>query len=52
MCLRNGVPFQTLKVVTDHLFAPAQEQEYQDNFLAAMKRLDEAMDVYLDLMEE
>lgn len=52
VCLRNGVPFQTLKVVTDHLFAPAQEQEYQDNFLVAMKRLDEAMDVYLDLMEE
>ena len=52
VCLRNGIPFQTMKVVTDHLFAPAQEQEYQDNFPAAMERLDEMMDVYLDLMEE
>ena len=52
VCMRNDVPFQAFKVVTDHLFAEHQEEEYQNNFDDAMALLNEAVAVYLDLMEE
>ncbi len=52
VCLRNGIPFQAFKVVTDHLFAERQDQEYQENVETAMARLTDAVGVYLDLMEE
>lgn len=52
VCMRNGVAFQAFKVVTDHLFAAHQEEEYRDNFADAMALLHEAVRVYLDLMEE
>ena len=52
VCMRNGIPFQAFKVVTDHLFAAHQEEEYQENFDGAMALLNEAVAVYLDLMEE
>ena len=52
VCLRNGVPFLTFKVVTDHLFAAHQEEEYRENFDAAIPLLDAAVQTYLDLMED
>ncbi len=52
VCLRNGVPFQAFKVVSDHLFADCQEAEYQENCGSAMARLNEAVADYLDWMEE
>lgn len=47
VCLRNRVPFRCLKAVSDHLFSPAQEQEYQTNFSAAMDALDTAVTALL-----
>ena len=52
VCLRNGIAFQAFKVVTDHLFAAHQENEYQENFDEAMALLNDAVAVYLDLMED
>ena len=43
VCLRNGVPFRSLKIVSDHLFHPSQYEEYQANLPAAVKRLNEAL---------
>ncbi len=43
VCLRNGVPFRCLKVVSDHLFHPAQYEEYQANLPAAVVRLNGAL---------
>ena len=43
VCLRNGVPFHCLKVVSDHLFHPSQYEEYQANLPGAVKRLNEAL---------
>ena len=52
MCLRAGVPFQTLKVVSDHLFSDRQDAEYAGNFEDAMACLDGAVKTYLELMED
>lgn len=43
VCLRWGLPCYVLKVVSDHLFAPDQDREYQENFAAAMEALDGAV---------
>ncbi len=47
VCARSGVEFHTLKVVSDHLFHPAQYDEYQANLPAAVARLDRAMAILL-----
>ena len=52
VCLRAGVPFQTLKVVSDHLFSDRQDAEYAGNFEDAMACLDGAVKTYLELMED
>lgn len=52
VCLRNEIPFQALKVVTDHLFSAHQDAEYCDNFEDAMEQLTGAVAMYLDLMED
>lgn len=52
VCLRNTIPFQAFKVVTDHLFGARQDEEYQANVETAMASLNDAVGVYLDLMEE
>lgn len=43
VCLRHGLPFLALKSVSDHLFSPCQDKEYQENFPAAMAALDRAV---------
>jgi len=43
VCLRNKIPFHCLKVVSDHLFHPAQYEEYQANLPGAAARLNEAL---------
>lgn len=43
VCLRNGVPFHCLKVVSDHLFHPSQYEEYQANVPMAVERLSKAL---------
>ncbi len=43
VCLRNGLPFLCLKAVSDHLFAPDQGREYEENLSAAMAALDGAV---------
>lgn len=48
VCLRNNVPFRAIKAVSDHLFSPAQEAEYQANFSRTMTALDEAVIALLD----
>lgn len=48
VCLRNGVAFMALKSVSDHLFSPAQEMEYQQNFQRAMEALDAAVATVLE----
>lgn len=45
VCLRNNVPFRSLKIVSDHLFNPSQYEEYQANLPAAVTRLNEALAV-------
>jgi len=45
VCLRNNIPFRSLKIVSDHLFHPSQYEEYQANLPAAVKRLNEALAV-------
>ncbi len=47
VCLRNSVTFLALKSVSDHLFSPCQEREYQENFSAAMATLDQAVSTLL-----
>ena len=47
VCLRNGVPFRSLKIVSDHLFHPSQYEEYQANLPAAVRRLNEALAVLI-----
>lgn len=49
VCLRNKVPFHSLKVVSDHVFHQSQYEEYQANVPAAVERLSQALAV---LMEE
>lgn len=43
VCLRHTLPFLALKSVSDHLFSPCQDKEYQENFPVAMAALDEAV---------
>lgn len=43
VCLRSGIPFRCLKVVSDHLFHPSQYEEYQANLPAAVERLNRAL---------
>ena len=45
VCLRNNVPFHSLKIVSDHLFHPSQYEEYQANLPSAVIRLNEALAV-------
>ena len=52
VCLRNAIPFQEFKVVTDHLFARNQDEEYRENFDGALEELHDAVGAYLDWMEE
>ncbi len=47
VCLRNGVPFHCLKVVSDHLFHPSQYEEYQANLPAAVERLNTALAILI-----
>lgn len=47
VCLRNQVPFHCLKVVSDHLFHPAQYEEYRANLPAAAERLNRALVILL-----
>lgn len=49
VCLRNGVPFRSVKVVSDHLFHPSQYEEYQANLPAAVAKLDRALAAAMDL---
>lgn len=51
VCLRNTLPFLALKSVSDHLFSPCQDREYQENFPAAMTALDRAVTAVLKEME-
>lgn len=48
VCLRSGVPFHCLKVVSDHLSNPAQYQEYQHNLPAAVARLGCGLELLLE----
>ena len=48
VCLRNSLPFQAVKAVSDHLFSPAQDAEYRENFQQAMARLDDAVAAILE----
>lgn len=43
VCARWGVPFYCLKVVSDHLFHPAQYEEYTANLPAAVLTLNRAL---------
>lgn len=43
VCLRNTLPCMVLKSVSDHLFSPAQDVEYRENFHSAMAALDQAV---------
>ena len=52
VCLRNGISFQALKVVSDHLFAEKQNEEYETNVAAAMETLNAAVYAYLTGMED
>ncbi len=45
VCLRSGVPFHSLKIVSDHLFHPSQHEEYQKNLPTVTTRLNEALAV-------
>lgn len=47
VCLRCGVPFRCIRVVSDHLFHPAQYEEYQANLPAAVARLGQALELLL-----
>ena len=47
VCLRSGVPFRCLKVVSDHLSNPAQYRQYQHNLHDAVERLNRALAVLL-----
>lgn len=48
VCLRAGVPFHCLKIVSDHLFHPAQYEEYQRNLPAVTARLNRALALLLN----
>lgn len=48
VCGRNGVPFHSLKCVSDHLFHPSQYEEYEANLPAAVRRLNQALAVLME----
>ena len=50
VCLRHGLPCVVLKAVSDHLFVPDQDREYQTNFADAMAALDGAVAAVLKEM--
>lgn len=52
VCMRNEIPFVSFKVVSDHLFGEHQDVEYEENVRDVMMRLNDAVCVYLDLMED
>ena len=52
VCLRNGVDCMVIKSVSDHLFAPDQDVEYQENFARAMDALDAAVAAILQQLED
>lgn len=51
VCLRNGVPFRCIRVVSDHLFHPSQYEEYQANLPAAVAALNRALAAAMDIKE-
>ena len=48
VCLRHGLPCTVVKSVSDHLFSPCQDREYQENFQTAMDSLDAAVSAILE----
>ena len=48
VCLRHGLDCMVVKSVSDHLFAPNQDTEYQENFQRAMDSLDAAVAAILE----
>lgn len=49
VCLRNRVPFHSLKCVSDHLFHPSQYEEYQANVPAATEKLNRALAALMEV---
>ena len=43
VCLRNQVPFHCIKIVSDHLFHPAQGEEYAQNVPQVVDKLNQAL---------
>ena len=43
VCLRNQIPFHALKIVSDHLFHPAQGEEYAQNVPQVVEKLNRAL---------
>lgn len=43
VCLRNQVPFHCVKIVSDHLFHPAQGEEYAQNVPQVVDKLNQAL---------
>ena len=48
-CLRSGVPFRSVKCVSDPLFPPSQYEEYQANLPAAVATLNRALAAAMDI---
>ena len=51
VCLRSGVPFRCIRVVSDHLFHPSQYEEYQANLPAAVDTLNRALAAAMNMKE-
>lgn len=49
VCLRSGVPFHSLKCVSDHLFHPSQYEEYQANVPAVTAKLNRALATLMEV---
>lgn len=47
VCLRSGVGFHALKVVSDHLFHPAQGAEYAANVPTVVDKLNQALAILI-----
>lgn len=43
VCLRHHIPFHCLKIVSDHLFHPAQGEEYAQNVPQVVTKLNQAL---------
>ena len=48
VCLRNQIPFHSLKVVSDHLFHPSQGEEYTRNVPTVVGRVNQALSLLLE----